>query len=407
MRAIMNPLSLILTTSNSLFTSKNNDAGTHVISAIPNSATPNSPPCISSGDRRVLLQSLLSLAKSRDVISNLTFSTFLHSLLTVHHHHHHGTIICISFIFTIKISDFSRSCSKAEIASVGISPSTSAVFAIYTAAQTSQSWIDVFDIKTQSGYSKTSGSRAVFSPNGSKLATIRDWTVQFTGGFDFHHSSTVFLRDYVSGKTACELKEAKGEPIAWSRDGRLIAVGEARNRIGVWDVKNGVRVGKVLSHIDAVTHAAFLPDQSLVTISRDGTLRITNTKTCKTIRRLEIDGSSNPRALAVSPDGRRIVSVWGTNVHIWIPSANDLTSYNLNAVRAVEGWPLAISPDCRYMLCRTEDGFDIMDVATGTIMYDEATEEMVMSGAFDEDAKVLVLGRMDGVVEVRDVFDRR
>ncbi|EXL83052.1 hypothetical protein FOPG_04079 [Fusarium oxysporum f. sp. conglutinans race 2 54008] len=76
MRAIMNPLSLILTTSNSLFTSKNNDAGTHVISAIPNSATPNSPPCISSGDRRVLLvthptASLLSLAKSRDVISNL------------------------------------------------------------------------------------------------------------------------------------------------------------------------------------------------------------------------------------------------------------------------------------------------------------------------------------------------
>ncbi|KAF4950134.1 hypothetical protein FGADI_8403 [Fusarium gaditjirri] len=302
---------------------------------------------------------------------------------------------------------FSRSCSKAEIASVGISPSTSAVFAIYTAAQTSQSWIDVFDIKTQSGYSKTSGSHAVFSPNGSKLATIRDWAVQFAGGFDFHHSSTVFLRDYVSGKTACELKEAKGEPIAWSRDGRLIAVGEARNRIGVWDVKNGVRIGKVLSHIDAVTHASFLPDQSLVTISRDGTLRITNTKTCKTIRRLEIDSSNNPRALAVSPDGRRIVSVWGTNVHIWIPSANDLTSYNLNAVRSSEGWPISISPDCRYMLCRTEDGFDIMDVATGTIVYDEATEEMIMSGAFDENAKVLVLGRMDGVVEVRDVFDRR
>ncbi|KAF4335586.1 WD repeat-containing protein [Fusarium beomiforme] len=301
---------------------------------------------------------------------------------------------------------FSRSCSKTEIASVGISPSTSAVFAIYTAAQTAQSWIDVFDIKTQRGYSKTSGSRAVFSPNGSKLATVRDWTVQLTGGVDFHHSSTVFLRDYVSGKTACELKEAKGEPIAWSRDGRVIAVGEARDRIGVWDVKNGVRVGKVLSHIDAVTHAAFLPDQSLVTISRDGTLRITNTKTCKTIRRLEIDGSNNPRALAVSPDGRRIVSVWGTNVHIWIPSANDLTSYNLNAVRSCEGWPLAISPDCRYMLCRTEDGFDIMDVATGTVVYEEMTEEMVMSGAFDEDAKVLVLGRMDGVVEVRDVFQR-
>ncbi|RGP75516.1 wd repeat-containing 67 [Fusarium sporotrichioides] len=302
---------------------------------------------------------------------------------------------------------FSRPFSRAEITSVGISPSTSAAFAIYTAAQTVQSWIDVFDLKNGNGYSKTSGSRAVFSPNGSRLATVRDWTVQLTGGVDFHHSSTVFLRDYVNGKTACELKEAKGEPIAWSRDGRLVAVGEANDRVGVYDVKNGTRVGMVLSHIDAITHAAFLPDSSLVTISRDGTLRITNTTTCKTIRRLEMDGSNNPRALAVSPDGRRIVSIWGTYVHIWMPSANDLTSYNLNAVRSYEGWPLAISPNCRYMLCRTEDGFDIMDVATGSVVYDETTEEMVMSGAFAEDGRTLVLGRMDGVVEVRDVLDVR
>jgi WD40 repeat protein len=302
---------------------------------------------------------------------------------------------------------FSRSVSKTEISSVGISPSTSAAFAIYTAAQTAQSWIDVFDPKNGNGYSKTSGSRAVFSAKGSRLATVRDWTVQLQGGVDFHHSSTVFLRDYVSGKTVHELKEAKGEPIAWSRDGRLIAVGEAKDRVGVWDVKSGTRVGKVLSHIDAITHAAFLPDSSLVTASRDGTLRITNTATCKTMRRLEIDGSNNPRALAVSPNGRRILSVWGTNVHIWILSANDLTSYNLNAVRSCEGWPLAISPDCRYMLCRTEDGFDIMDVATGSVIYEETTEEMVMSGAFAEDSTSLVLGRMDGVVEVRDVFERR
>ncbi|KAF5017101.1 hypothetical protein F66182_11016 [Fusarium sp. NRRL 66182] len=302
---------------------------------------------------------------------------------------------------------FRRQCSKAEIVSVGLSPSTSAAFAVYTAAaQTAQSWIDVFDVKTERGYAKTSGSRAVFSPDGSRLATIRDWTVQLAGAVDFHHSSTVLLRDCLNGKTACELKEAKGEPIAWSRDGRVIAVGEGRDRIGVWDVKSGTRVGRVLSHIDAVTHAAFLPNRSLVTISRDGTLRITNTATCKTIRRLEIDGSNNPRALAVSPDARSIVSVWGTNVHIWMPEVNDLTSYNLNAVRRYEGWPLAISSDCRYMLCRTEEGFDIMDVMTGSIIFEKATEELVTSGAFAEDGKTLVVGRMDGTVEVWDVFDK-
>ncbi|KAF4461101.1 WD repeat-containing 67 [Fusarium albosuccineum] len=302
---------------------------------------------------------------------------------------------------------FRRPCSKAEITSVGISPSTSAAFAIHGAVQTAQSWIDVFDVKTQRGYSKTSGSHAVFAPQGALLATVRDWTVQLAGGVDFHHSSTILLRDFSTGKTAGELKEAKGEPVAWSRDGRAIAIGEDRNRIGVWDVKNGNRVGRVLSHIDSVTHAAFMPDHSLVTLSRDGTLRITNPVTCKTLRRLEVEGSNNPRALSVSPDGRRIVSVWGTNVHIWMPSANDLTSYNLNAVRRYEGWPLAISPDCRYMLCRNEDGFDIMDVMTGNIVFERTTDGLVMSGAFSEDGKIIVLGRMDGVVEIWDVLDKR
>ncbi|KAI8677374.1 hypothetical protein LRP88_09597 [Fusarium phalaenopsidis] len=302
---------------------------------------------------------------------------------------------------------FRRTCSKGEITSVGLSPCSSVAFAIYMAAQTSQSWIDVFDLKTQRGYSQTSGSHAVFAPHTARLATIRDWIVQLPGGVDFHHSSTVLLRDFTTGKTTGELKEAKGEPVAWSHDGRVIAVGESRDRIGVWDVKNGHRVGRVLSHIDTVTHAAFMPDHSLVTISRDGTLRITNPVTCKTTRRLEIDGSTNPRALAVSPDGRRIVSVWGTSVHIWMPLANDLTSYNLNSVRRFEGWPLAISSDCRYMLCRTEDGFDIMDVATGTVEFERTTEELVMSGAFSEDGTTLVLGRMDGVVEVWDISGPR
>lgn len=302
---------------------------------------------------------------------------------------------------------FRRPCTKAEITSVGISPSTSAAFAIYTAVQTIQSWIDVFDTKTQRTYSKTSGSHAIFAPHGDSIATVRDWTVQLQAGVDFHHASTVLLRNFSTGKTAGELKEATGEPVAWSRDGRAIAVGESRNRISVWDVKTGTRIGRVMSHIDFVTHAAFMPDHSLVTLSRDGTLRITNSLTSKTIRRLEIDGSTNPRALAVSQDGQRIASIWGTTVHIWLPRINDVTSYNLNAVRRTEGWPLCISSDCRYMVCRTEDGFDIMDLAAGSVVLERSTDEMVTAGAFSEDTKTLILGRTDGVVEVWNVSDKR
>jgi WD40 repeat protein len=164
-----------------------------------------------------------------------------------------------------------------------------------------------------------------------------------------------------------------------------------------------------MSHIDKVTHAAFMPDQKLVTLSRDGTVRITDPRTSKTVAKLEIEGtgSTNPRLLAVSPNGRTIVSLWGTTVHIWLPQANHLTSYNLTSTRTTEGWPLSISPDARWMLSRTETGFDIVDVASGRIAWevheDGGVGDMVTAASFSADTTVLILGRMNGSVEVWDL----
>ncbi|KAL6695857.1 quinon protein alcohol dehydrogenase-like superfamily [Trichoderma pleuroticola] len=214
------------------------------------------------------------------------------------------------------------------------------------------------------------------------------------------------VRDFASGKTVLELKEVSA-PIAWSPDGRAIAAAEPWNRIGLWDVRTGTRIGRVPGHIDTVTHVAFTPDAALVSLSRDGTLRVTDPRTSKTLYKLEMEASKNPRALAVSPDGTTIVSVWGAVVHIWMPKHGQLTSYSLSSTRPCEGWPLSISPDCRYIASWTEEGFDIMDVASGAVVCTQDGGPLVTSADFSTDGSVLVLGRISGDVEVWDVTDKR
>ncbi|KAK2616520.1 hypothetical protein QQS21_000563 [Conoideocrella luteorostrata] len=304
---------------------------------------------------------------------------------------------------------------KTEITSVGISPgpSTSAsAFTTYATPQIGQTWIDFFDLSTQRGYTKATGSHATLGPASAgknRVATLRDWTVQLSQGVEYHHGSTVLIRDFDAGKTVVELKEAVTKPVVWSRDGIALAAGEGKGRMGVWDVRTGARVGRVVSHIDEVIHTAFMPDHKLVTLSRDGTIRITDPKTAKTVMKLEIEGtgSTNPRLLAVSPNGRSIISLWGTTMHIWLPQVNHLTSYNLNTTRTAEGWPICISDDTRWMLCRTEDGFDIVDVASGTVVWERREEggvaTMVTAASFSADNQLLLLGRMNGIVEVWDI----
>lgn len=230
----------------------------------------------------------------------------------------------------------------------------------------------------------------------------------------------MLIRDPRSRKPALEIRAAPGSPLAWSHDARLIAALEASatpssntsgasgERMGVWDARTGTLVGRVASHIDRIAHAAFTPEGRLVTASRDGTLRITDVRAGRTVARLEMEGSGNPRALGVSPDGGTVVSIWGASVHVWHPArGGEIMSYGLGAVRETEGWPLCVSPDCRFLACRTEDGFDIMEVSSGTVVCAVESDVLVTAAAFSADSSMLLLGRMDGVVEVWDLEQRK
>ncbi|KAJ4158430.1 uncharacterized protein LMH87_008956 [Akanthomyces muscarius] len=308
---------------------------------------------------------------------------------------------------------------RSEIHSVGLSadPLRPVACATFNGGQMDQVWLDIFDLDSQRGLSKVPGGHAAFAPPAApasassvaRVATLRDWTVQLGPGVDYRHSTSLLLRDVHTGKSLLEIKGASGDPVAWSPDGRAVAAAEPRrHRVGVWDTRTGNLLGRVVSHIDRVEFAAFAPDMNLVTASRDGTLRVTNPATSKTVAKLEIEGlgAGNPRALAVAADGT-IASVWGTSVHVWTPRANHLTSYTLASVRRAEGSPLALSPDGRYMACWTEDGFDVMEVRSGATVAARNGGALVTAAAFSADASVLLLGRMDGHLEVWDLSRKK
>ncbi|KAK4222822.1 WD40-repeat-containing domain protein [Podospora fimiseda] len=202
-------------------------------------------------------------------------------------------------------------------------------------------------------------------------------------------------------------------PICFSPDGNMLGGVSTRDnsRIVLCNVRKescSVRT-MVLKHTEEVTKVKFMGDGlKLVSAGRDGYVRITSLESGRTLNRVEIAGRPGGcNILEVAGD--RVVSVWGRDVVIWDLNGGQerVHSYNLNSVRGNgvnEGWPLAVSPDCRYIVCRTEEGFDVSDVETGRFRGDFCTAGSVVTcAAFTRDGKKIAIGNYDGQLQVYDV----
>ena len=203
-------------------------------------------------------------------------------------------------------------------------------------------------------------------------------------------------------------------PLAYSPDGLLIASASAvvPSRIQLYDVI-GERIlprRQIPHHIDDVTHLAVVPDgTALASLSKDGTGRLTSLATGRVLGKFEVETRHAPRMLQVSPDGQLIASVWGWDVVLWYPATSKVVVYNVNAARQTEGWPLCISPDCRFLACRTEDGFDVMDLATGRFLgeitgFTGERSLFISAAAFNSDGGWLVAGKSNGEVVLYEVI---
>jgi len=114
--------------------------------------------------------------------------------------------------------------------------------------------------------------------------------------------------------------------VAWSPDGKLIAVGTRGVTVLVFDAASGTRLYALEHHFEDISSVAWRPDgKQFASSSLDGTLAIWQTDSGKLVRSLA-DGSGPVSEVSWSPDGESIASVSkGSAVTIWDSARGKVT----------------------------------------------------------------------------------
>jgi WD40 repeat protein len=223
-------------------------------------------------------------------------------------------------------------------------------------------------------------------------------------------SEAMILWDTETGKQICSvdgekkfMKEFLGGPVAFTPDGRQLAVSNRRARdIQLLDVADGKLVRSFVGHkADAITLAFSADGKTLFSGSGDNTLRVWDVASGKEERHIG-DDKKYVQRLAAAPDGKTLT--YGTTdglVHIWDLAADkDLVKpWKANQYGVVS---IAYSPDSRKVaVC--SDAIAIHETATGKRLNPVAENESAVEQVeFAPDGKVLAVRHRDGNVVLWD-----
>ncbi|MEI6286701.1 MAG: RING finger protein [Bacillota bacterium] len=193
------------------------------------------------------------------------------------------------------------------------------------------------------------------------------------------------------------------EDAAVSRDGALIAVGQANGSIKIIDADSGEIVETLTGHSELVRSVAFSEDgKRLVSGSDDKTVKVWNLATGKS---KDLSGHKGwVKSVAFSPDGKVVASgSFDSTVKIW----NAETGEEEHNLTGHDAWvrDVKFSPDGKTLAtCGDDKQIKIWNVATGEC---EKTltghERWVNDVQFSEDGKKLISSGGDGAEKVWDI----
>lgn len=244
-------------------------------------------------------------------------------------------------------------------------------------------------------------SFACFSPDGSKILAIKDWTV----------GETALLFDAADGRKLGAFDYSKSfnlEQGVFSPDSRLMAIWSGpgapdEGRLALFDLESGARIAEFHNRSGSINNAAFSPDsRSIVATSSDQTVRIFETVTGELERTLRGHGESVYNA-CFSPDGTRILSCSGDGTaRIW-----DLDTWGDKLTFRAHGAPVrsaSFSRDGERVLTASEDGTAAIQPLSGSgpLVELRGHEKAVINATFSPDGTRVLT---EGLYETARIWD--
>jgi serine/threonine protein kinase len=188
--------------------------------------------------------------------------------------------------------------------------------------------------------------------------------------------------------------------VAFSPDGRTLAMGTEEGSVKLWDVESKSLRLSVHAHQRPVWTIAFFGDGKFATGSSDMTVKIWS---ADGEEHRQIKGVGLIRALALSQDGKRLVSGGRDGaVRIWDVATG--TQHGKTNGHDGEVTAVAISADGRLIASGSSDKTaKIWDAATGRELGTLAHRGTVYTVAFSPDGKTLASGGWDKIIRLSDV----
>lgn len=192
-----------------------------------------------------------------------------------------------------------------------------------------------------------------------------------------------------------------------SPDGKTLATAGYDRKIILWDVATAEQRLTISVHNDAIYDAAFSPDgQTLATASGDETIKLWRVADGE-----RLDTLSQPEAeqytVAFSPDGKSIVGGGVDNrIRVWDFISREKPQINpLHFARFVHEGAivrLVFSPNGKLLLSASEDRtLKLFETETYTQVHAFPSQpDLVSATDFTADGKQIVVGRMNGTLEL-------